>query len=167
MSSESPLALFRRLTNGVYVIGVSHDGRSNAFTAAWLTQVSFDPLLVSLSINPEHFSYSLLKPSGVFSVNVLRQGQLDLVRHFGCQSGRKIDKLAGHRWRPGATGAPVFLDAAAYLECRVMQTMAAGDHELVVGRVIGGELLDGAAEPLSYADTGDTDGSSSLYPEIF
>ena len=36
--SSAPLALFRRLSNGVYVIGVSHGSRSNAFTAAWITQ---------------------------------------------------------------------------------------------------------------------------------
>ncbi len=162
---SSPIDLFRRLTNGVYVIGVSHNGRSNAFTAAWVTQVSFDPLLVALSVNPEHFSFSLLQASGVFAINVLRKGQLDLARHFGTQSGRQGDKLAGQRWRPGTLGAPVLLDCAAYLECRVAGTMPAGDHELVLGRPVGGEVLDEAAEPLVYADTGDMDGSSTLYPE--
>jgi len=48
-----PIDPFRRLSNGVYVIGVTHAGRSNAFTAAWLTQVSFDPLLIALSVDPE------------------------------------------------------------------------------------------------------------------
>jgi flavin reductase (DIM6/NTAB) family NADH-FMN oxidoreductase RutF len=166
-SVSPPLALFRRLTSGVYVIGVSHAKRSNAFTAAWLTQISFDPLLLALSINPEHFSYTLLKESGVFSVSVLRQGQLDLVRHFGCQSGRSSDKLAGQRWRPGQHGAPVLLDAAAYLECRVTGTMPAGDHDLVLGQVVDGGLLDPDAAPLRYSDTGDIDGSSALYPESF
>lgn len=162
-----PLTLFRRLSNGVYVIGVSHARRSNAFTAAWITQVSFDPLLLSLSVHPEHFSYPLLKESGVFSVNILRQGQLDLARHFGCQSGGSTDKLAGQRWRPGQLGAPVLLDAAAYLECRVTGTMPAGDHQLVLGRVAAGGLLDPNAAPMLYSETGDLDGSSALYPRKF
>jgi flavin reductase (DIM6/NTAB) family NADH-FMN oxidoreductase RutF len=165
--SSLPLSLFRRINNGVYVIGVSHRGRSNAFTAAWITQVSFQPLLLSLSINPEHFSYSLLKDSGVFAVNLLRQGQTELAHHFGCQSGRNADKLAGHRWRPGQLGAPVLLDAAAYLECRAAGTMPAGDHELVLGEVVGGGLLDADATPMLYSETGDLDGSSALYPEKF
>ena len=163
--SSAPLALFRRLSNGVYVIGVSHGGRANAFTAAWITQVSFQPLLLSLSVNPEHFSYPLLKNSGVFVVNLLRRGQIELVRHFGCQSGRSADKLAGQRWRPGQLGAPVLLDAAAYLECRVRGTMPAGDHQLVLGQVVAGELLDADAPPMLYSETGDLDGSSALYPE--
>ena len=54
--SESLAALFRRITAGVYVAGVAHAGQRNAFTAAWLIQVSFNPLLVALSINPTHTS---------------------------------------------------------------------------------------------------------------
>jgi flavin reductase (DIM6/NTAB) family NADH-FMN oxidoreductase RutF len=162
--ASPPLALFRRLTNGVYVIGVSHNGRSNAFTAAWVTQVSFDPLLISLSINPKNFSHKLLRQSRVFAVSILKKGQLDLARHFGCQSGAHSDKLAGQHWRPGTLGAPVLLDCAAYLECRVVGTTAAGDHELVLGQVTHGELLDPDAAVLVYADTGDMDGSSALYP---
>ena len=42
--------LFRRLSTGVYVVGVAAGERRNAFTAAWLTQVSFDPLLVAGTI---------------------------------------------------------------------------------------------------------------------
>lgn len=167
MPPAPPVELFRRLTNGVYVVGVYHDGRSNAFTAAWLSQVSFRPLLVALSVNPENFSYRLLKQSRIFSLSALKRGQLDLARHFGCQSGAHTDKLAGQRWRRGTLGAPVLLEAAAYLECRVVGTVPAGDHELILGQVTQGELLDREAETLVYADTGNMDGSSALYPESF
>lgn len=71
-----PLDVFRRLTAGVYVIGAAHEGRIDAFTAAWLMQVSFDPLLVALSVNPSNASYPLLVDSGAFVVNVLAAGQL-------------------------------------------------------------------------------------------
>jgi flavin reductase (DIM6/NTAB) family NADH-FMN oxidoreductase RutF len=165
--SESPLSVFRRLTNGVYVVGVAHGGRANAFTAAWITQVSFDPLLVAVSVNPTHTSYPLLTESGVFAVSVLRQGQLELARQFGTQSGRDTDKLVGVRWQPGALGAPLLSDAAAHLECRVAGTMPAGDHELVLGRVVGGRVISAEAPPMSYAETGDLDGSAELYPPSF
>lgn len=164
---SSPLAVFRRLSTGVYVIGAYHDGRSNAFAAAWISQVSFDPLLLALAVNPQNFSRSLLQQSGVFVINVLKKGQLDLARHFGTRSGRDVDKLAGQRWRTGELGAPILADAAAYLECRVLQILPAGDHELVLGRPIAGRVLDEGAEPMLYADTGDLDGSSELYPPSF
>jgi flavin reductase (DIM6/NTAB) family NADH-FMN oxidoreductase RutF len=165
--SDSPASLFRCLTNGVYVVGVAHGGRSNAFTAAWITQVSFDPLLLALSINPEHASHALLRDSQAFAVSILKREQLNLARHFGTQSGRDSDKITGTRWRLGEVGAPVLLDSAAYLECRVKRIVAAGDHELVLGQVIGGTLLARDVDLLSYADTGDMDGSAELYPPSF
>lgn len=165
--NDRPLDVFRRLTNGLYVVGVAHDDRRDAFTAAWITQVSFAPLLLALSINPSHASYGLLTGAGAFTVNVLRRGQLDLARHFGTQSGRVVDKLAGQRWQAAASGSPVLLDAAACLECRVVARYAAGDHELVLGEVVDGRVLAPDASPMTYAETGNLDGSDELYPVSF
>ena len=159
--------LFRRLTSGIYVVGVANGDERDAFTAAWVTQVSFDPLLLALSINPEHASYPLLHAGRGFTVNVLKQGQLDLARRFGTRSGRDEDKLAGIRWRPGRTGAPILEDALAYFACELAGHTPAGDHEVVLGRVTDGKVLDRNAAPLTYADTGDMDGSSALYPRNF
>ncbi|MBA3317014.1 MAG: flavin reductase [Gemmatimonadales bacterium] len=156
--------LFRRLTAGVYVIGVAEGERRNAFTAAWLTQVSFDPLLLALSVNPGHASYPLLVGGGGFTVSVLSREQLHLARHFGTRSGREGDKLAGIAWRSGSTGAPILTEAAAFLECRVTRRFPAGDHEIIVARPVGGEILFPGAIPLAYADTGELDGSRELYP---
>jgi flavin reductase (DIM6/NTAB) family NADH-FMN oxidoreductase RutF len=160
-------ALFRRLTLGVYVVGVASGGERNAFTAAWIMQVSFEPMLLALSINPANASYPLLHGGGGFVVNVLKRGQLELARRFGTRSGRDADKLAGLRWRPGSRGAPILEDALAYLDCASAGSMRSGDHELVLGRVVDGLILDRAAQPLAYADTGELDGSGALYPTRF
>jgi flavin reductase (DIM6/NTAB) family NADH-FMN oxidoreductase RutF len=157
-------AAFRRLTLGVYVVGVAGNGRADAFTAAWIMQASFDPLLLALSINREHASYPLLHAGRSFVVNVLTREQLDLARSFGTQSGRDRDKLAGVRWRPGRGGAPILEEALAYFDCRLDRSMPAGDHDLVLGRVLEARVLDPDAVPLRYAETGDMDGSSALYP---
>jgi flavin reductase (DIM6/NTAB) family NADH-FMN oxidoreductase RutF len=156
--------LFHRLTAGVYVVGVADGGRRNAFTAAWLMQVSFDPLLLALSVNPGHASFPLLVGGGGFAVSVLSRNQLDLARHFGTRSGRETDKLAGISWAAGRTGAPILAEAVAYLECSLSGRMPAGDHEIVIARPIAGEILLPDAIPLTYADTGDLDGSRELYP---
>ena len=158
--------LFHRLSYGVYVIGAAHGGRRDAFTAAWLMQVSFEPLLVALSVNPGNASYPLLRESGSFAASVLAAGQLELARRFGTRSGRDEDKLAGIAWRPSAAGAPILSEALAHLECRVEEERPAGDHRLVVARVTGGAVLRGGA-PLTYADTGAMDGSAALYPPDF
>jgi flavin reductase (DIM6/NTAB) family NADH-FMN oxidoreductase RutF len=159
--------LFHRLTAGVYVVGVAEGAKRDAFTAAWVMQASFDPLLLALSINPGNASYQLLQAGGGYTVNVLKEGQLELARRFGTRSGRDEDKLAGIPWRPGRSGAPILEAALAYFDCELAGRMRAGDHELVLGHVIDGKILDRNGKPLSYAGTGDMDGSSSLYPSKF
>jgi flavin reductase (DIM6/NTAB) family NADH-FMN oxidoreductase RutF len=158
--------LFRRLTAGVYVVGVADGERRNAFTAAWLMQVSFDPLLVALSVNPGHTSFSLLVRAGGFAVSVLSHDQLELARHFGTPSAGETDKFAGIAWHAGRTGMPILADALAYLECSITARFPAGDHEVVIARPVAGELLRPDAIPLTYADTGDMDGSRELYPAV-
>jgi flavin reductase (DIM6/NTAB) family NADH-FMN oxidoreductase RutF len=159
--------LFHQLTVGVYVIGVSDGRQRDAFTAAWVMQISFDPLLLALSINPANASYPLLRAGGGFTVSVLKQGQLELARAFGTRSGRDRDKLVGIDWRPGRNGAPILEEALAYFECELTGTMQGGDHELALGRVVDGRILAPDARPLAYADTGNMDGSSALYPATF
>ena len=164
----NPIAeLFHRLTAGVYVVGVADEKQRDAFTAAWVMQASFDPLLLALSINPGNASYELLHSGGGFTVNLLNREQLELARRFGTRSGRDEDKLAGIPWRPGRHGAPILQEALAYFDCELAGSMQAGDHELVLGRVTDGQLLDRGSIPLTYADTGEMDGSSSLYPSTF
>ncbi|HYC32725.1 MAG TPA: flavin reductase family protein [Gemmatimonadales bacterium] len=162
-----PVDVFRRLSGGVYAVGAAHGGRSDAFTAAWLTQISFEPLLVALSINPGNATYPLIRESATFAVSVLERGHLELARRLGTRSGREEDKLAGIAWRPGRAGAPILTDAIAWLECEVRELHEVGDHRLAVARVVGGAVARADAEPLLYADTGDMDGSAALYPANF
>lgn len=157
--------LFRQLTHGVYVVGVPPGNDVNAFTAAWVMQVSFNPLLLALSISPRHSSYKSLIEGGSFTVNVLPGNRMDLAEHFGQPAGS--NKLADVGWHRCNTGAPVLDDAMACFECEFSHECRAGDHMLVVGRVTGGAVLDPNAIPMIYRDTGDMDGSSRLFPEDF
>ena len=165
--NDSPLSLLRRLTNGLYVVGVAHGIKRGGFTAAWITQVSFDPLLIALSVNPGHASFPLLTGAGAFAISILGQGQLELARHFGTQTGRSIDKFATQRWQPAAGGAPVLSDAIAYLDCRIVACHPAGDHALMLSEVVGGAILTEDVLPMNYAETGNLDGSAALYPPRF
>ena len=157
--------LVRSLTAGVYVVGVADGEVRNAFTAAFVMQVSFDPLLLALSINPDHSSYALLKRSGAFSINVLKKGQLELAAHFGGPAS--ANKLASMEWTPGRMGVPLLPQCLAWFECQVIAEYPAGDHVLILGKIIDGRLVDAKAEPLTYSDTGALDGAAALFPASF
>ncbi|EIC31199.1 flavin reductase family protein [Methylomicrobium album] len=159
---EDPSGLSSLITHGVYVIGVRDGERRNAFTAAWVMQVSFNPLLLAISINPEHYSYRLLKAGGVCSVNVLGRDQQAVAAHFG-RSG--ADKMAGFDWHEAPTGAPILRCSLAYFDCRVSHYADAGDHQIAVCEVVAGATLH-PGPPLLYCQTGDMDGSSQFYQSL-
>jgi flavin reductase (DIM6/NTAB) family NADH-FMN oxidoreductase RutF len=151
--------LFKQISHGVYVIGVSDGERQNAFTAAWVMQVSFAPPLLAFSINPEHYSYQLLQAGGVCTVNVLSQNQSAIAGHFARSAQ---DKMAGFQWQKDKTGAPILSESLAYFECQVSHYADAGDHKIAVCEVIAAARLN-EGSPLSYNQTGDMDGGSKLY----
>ncbi len=159
MMIENEAALTQQITHGVYVIGVRAGELKNAFTASWVMQVSFQPLRLAFAINPEHYSYHLLKQGGVCSVNVLRHEQLEIAEHFGRPMK---EKMRGYEWRQGATGAPILLDASAYFDCKVRDCRNAGDHEVVVCDVIEADFLQ-PGQLMLYSDTGDMDGGCENY----
>jgi len=152
--------LQQMLSQGVYVVGVGEGSETNAFTAAWVMQVSFAPVLLAISINQEHRSYLLLKKSGVCSVNVLSQQQMSLAEHFGRSDLE--DKMARATWAAAVTGAPVLQESLAYFDCKVSHEIVAGDHRLVICEVIEARQLN-TGSPMLYSDTGTMDNSAELY----
>jgi flavin reductase (DIM6/NTAB) family NADH-FMN oxidoreductase RutF len=152
------------ISTGVYVIGVCDDRRTNAFTASSVVPVSFKPVMVAVAVGIDHASRPVLHAGRAFTINVLKREQMEVASHFGLVSGAVANKLAEIRWRPGLSGAPILLDALAYIECELASTMVAGDHELAIGRVIDGGVLARDEPPLLYRDTHNLDGARDLYP---
>jgi flavin reductase (DIM6/NTAB) family NADH-FMN oxidoreductase RutF len=159
--------LFRKLTTGVYVIGVSDGSAHDAFTAACVMQVSYQPLQLSLAINPEHASYKLLLAGRAWTVSVLRSDQIEWARRFGTETPQGTDKMHGVAWGSAGSGVPYLKEALAYFDCRMVADYAGGDHRIVLGRVVGGAVLATEARPLIYAETGNLDQSAALYPTSF
>ena len=156
---ENPASLFKQISHGVYVIGVTDGLHQNAFTAAWVMQVSFNPPLLALSINPQSYSYQLLQAGGVCAVNVLGRDHYALAEHFGRSAP---DKMTGFQWQQAKTGAPVLSASLAYFDCQVSHYTDAGDHKIAVCKVIAAARLNDG-NPLLYSETGELDGSSKLY----
>jgi flavin reductase (DIM6/NTAB) family NADH-FMN oxidoreductase RutF len=160
-----PIADFMQtLSTGVYVVGVTDGHRTNAFTASSVMPVSYKPVVVAMAVGLDHASRPLLHAGKSFTINVLKDDQIELARHFGLVSGRQTNKLAGIRWRPGLSGAPILLDTLAYIECELATAVPGGDHELVLGKVVDGAVLARHGQPLQYRDTHNIDGARELYP---
>jgi flavin reductase (DIM6/NTAB) family NADH-FMN oxidoreductase RutF len=97
--------------------------------------------------------------------NFLNKVKIDLAEHYGRPA--RADKLAGAEWTPDRLGLPLLREALAWFECQVFSEYPAGDHVLVLGKVINGKLVDSKAEPMAYRETGAMDGASALFPDAF
>ncbi len=134
-------AVLRQLTYGLYAVTLAADGAVHAFTANWLTQVSFDPPMVAVSVENDSRSIGMLRASGVFAVNVYDAADRELAGRLGKRSRTLPDKLAGVPYRLAANGCPILLAALGVLECRVTGSLPAGDSTLFVGEVVRAEVL--------------------------
>ena len=154
MDLQAKKVALRKIPHGVYVVGVKQDSQLNAFTATWLTQVSFTPPLVAVGIKKNSHSFEMIKQDRVFSVNLLGKDQKSVAEHFVRPASVVGEKLKEVRYRSGKTGAPVLEDAIAYVECEVREIANEhGDHAVVIGEVV--EAKVNKDEPaLTLMDTG-------------
>ena len=75
--------VLRLFTYGLYAITTGDLGHWNAFTANWVSQVSFDPPLVAVSVENASVSLPIIRSSGHFAVNVFNSDQRDLSGTLG------------------------------------------------------------------------------------
>ena len=140
------------LTHGVYVLGTRRGRQSNAMTASWVMRASERPPSVAVAIRDDRYSHDLILETSTFALSALRDDQVDVATHFSDTSGEYHNKLQSVPYGLTPGGSPFLLDCLAYLDCRVMDTLRAGDHTVIVGEVTAGETLaDGY--PLIYDPT--------------
>lgn len=139
----------RYIIGGVYIITTCSDNAINGQAASWVTRISHEPFLVAVALYEKNYTHELLCKSRVFAINVLKEGQQELARHFGRQSGRRVDKFATVKFHRGRTGVPILDDCLAYLECEVIFSQRFGDHTLFVGKIVNEGVLN-EGEPLVY-----------------
>ena len=138
--------LLGRFATGVAVITVAApDGRPHGMTANSLASVSLKPPLVSLAVDHTAELHGLITKRDVFVANVLSGHQETLSRRF---ADPHDDRFEGVGYSTSRNGGILLDGALAHIECLRHGTVEAGDHTIVIGRVVGGGTRDG--RPLLY-----------------
>jgi 3-hydroxy-9,10-secoandrosta-1,3,5(10)-triene-9,17-dione monooxygenase reductase component len=123
-----------RFASGVTVVTGTSDGRPVGLTCQSFASVSLDPPLVLFVAARTSRAWPLIQRSGHFCVNVLAAGQASL---SNVMASRGADKFAGVSWAPApASGSPVLDGVMGYVDCTIHAVHEAGDHHIVVGRVL-------------------------------
>lgn len=153
MQSERPIdsdAL--RTALGAFATGIAvitarnGDGAARAITVNSFTSVSLDPPLILFCLDKAAFHYDAFAGAGAFAVNFLAEGQEALSNRFASEAEDGFEDLATDTI---TTGAPVFPDALAALDCTREAAHEAGDHLILIGRVAALKAPR-AADPLLY-----------------
>ncbi|GMG83418.1 hypothetical protein LNKW23_26310 [Paralimibaculum aggregatum] len=155
MATETPLALQTpddkdalRRALGTFATGVTivtaraGDGTPAGFTANSFTSVSLDPPLLLVCLAHTAASYGIFRAAESFAVNVLETGQEDTAKRF---ASRGVDKFGPTPWEAGALGAPLIAGSLAVFDCAMHSRVEAGDHDILMGRVLGFSIHEGAA----------------------
>ncbi len=143
-----------QVTHGLYILTSKLNDRLNGQCLDALMQVTNMPPRMTIGVGKKSLTHEMIAESGIFVANVIDREDSDCyekVKHFGFQSGHKVDKFKDYNYELGELGAPILPDAKAFFECKVIPDLCVdlGTHSLFVADVIrAGEREPG--EPLTY-----------------
>jgi len=138
-----------KMTYGIYVLTTRYKEEINGMIASWVSQISFDPLLIMVGVHPNRYSHHLIEQSGCFALHVLDKVQTPFMSRFKGPEPR--NKFLSLQWEKGQTGCPILKNCIAYLDCRLKTSYAPGNHTLFIGEVVDGQMFSNGV-PLSTLD---------------
>ncbi|MGQ0743616.1 MAG: flavin reductase family protein [Acidimicrobiales bacterium] len=142
-----------KIPNALALVGARSGPVRNAMTTSWISQLSMDPVLIGVGVDNDALTHRLIGEGGSFSVNLWDATQIKVFVKFSRPAADDGATLNGWAVTDGPTGAPVFDDAIAWMDCEVRHTLDLGTHTLFVGELVGANLRDDEARPASMSDT--------------
>lgn len=140
------------LSYGVFLLSTKYEGKINGCITDTCMQVAFNPVRIGIACTNSNYTCELLKKSGVFTLSILDKScGFELIKHFGYQSGRTVDKFKNYSMPVDSNGIP-YLDknSCGYISARVTQSVDLGTHTLFVAEIFDAAIL-GDKKPMTYA----------------
>lgn len=142
-----------RIPNGLVLIGSRAGDERNGMTATWVTQLSMEPVLIGVGIDRVAVTHRLIADGGSFTVNLWDADDTRVFVKFSKPATDDGDTLNGRPVRAAITGAPVFEEAIAWLDCELRQSVELGTHTLFIGEVVDAAMRDADARAATVQDT--------------
>lgn len=114
------------------------DGKNNALAVAYCCNCSYDPPMLMVGIVPSRCSYKMIKESGCFVVNLPGKDYKEIFDYLGSKSGRDEDKLSAMNVKLAEgqkVNAPILVDCPVNIECKIVDSIVTGSHEMFVGKI--------------------------------
>ena len=152
-NAADPFEALAALSTGIYVLTTGSLTEPYGMIVSWVTQAGYEPPLVLAAVRANRQLHDLIPAYGCFGLSVLAAGQEKLVSVFKKKAPE--EKFQDLNLTEAATGAPLLTSAAAWLDCRLVESYRPGDHTLYLGRVEAGQKTDDL-RPMTIHDYGRT-----------
>jgi flavin reductase len=132
--------IFGRFATGVTVLSTIAGDETWGMTANAVTSLSLNPPLVLVAVVRNSATDGYLRTSRVFALNILSDAQRDLSTRFAGPGPRDFSAL---NVKTAETGCPILVDAIGWVDCRVVEILAGGDHDIYLGEIVAGDDCEG------------------------
>ena len=115
------------------------DGRANLAAIAWAGICCSTPPALQLSIRKNRHTYAAIVEKRAFTVNIPPANRAEQADFCGMVSGSRVDKFAAAKLTPKRgefTEAPIVVEFPVCMECRLLNVIEIGSHDLFVGEVL-------------------------------
>ena len=131
-----------KIPNALVLIGSASGEEWNGMTASWVTQVSMEPVLIGVGIDNKAVTHRLISEGGSFSVNLWSSEDTRVFVKFSKPALRQGNTLNGRPVHQAITGAPIFDEALAWMDCAVRHSVDFGTHTFFVGEIVDAAVND-------------------------
>lgn len=142
-----------KIPNALALVGSKAGTERNAMTTSWISQLSMEPVLIGVGVDNSAVTHRLITEGGSFTVNLWDSDDTRVFVKFSKPATDEGDTLNGRAVHAETTGAPVFDEAIAWLDCAVRQSLDLGTHTLFVGELVGAGINDDEKRAASMSDT--------------
>jgi len=142
-----------KIPNALALVGSKAGDERNAMTTSWITQLAQEPVLIGVGVDVTAVTHRLITEGGSFSVNLWDADDTKVFVKFSKPATDDGTTLNGRAVRSASTGAPVFEEAVAWIDCEVRHTLPLGSHTLFVGEVVDAGINRDDATVASMRDT--------------
>jgi flavin reductase (DIM6/NTAB) family NADH-FMN oxidoreductase RutF len=142
-----------KIPNALALIGSASGEEWNGMTASWITQLSMEPVLIGIGVDNKAVTHRLISEGGSFTVNLWSSEDTRVFVKFSKPAAREDSTLNGRPVRIATTGAPVFEEAIAWMDCEVRQAIDFGTHTLFVGEIVDCGINDEEQRAAAMSDT--------------
>lgn len=142
-----------KIPNALTLVGSASGEEWNGMTTSWVTQLSMEPVLIGIGVDNKAVTHRLVSEGGSFTVNLWSSEETRPFVKFSKPATREGASLNGYPVTTATTGAPVFTDSIAWLDCEVRQSIDLGTHTLFLGEVVDAGVNDDDTRAAAISDT--------------